>query len=62
MKQLKDEEASKLINEEDIKASAVEAAEQNGIVFLDEIDKVCRRARPVVRMCLVKGFSAIYCH
>ncbi|MDA7825854.1 ATP-dependent protease ATPase subunit HslU [Porticoccaceae bacterium] len=43
MKQLKDEEASKLINEEDIKASAVEAAEQNGIVFLDEIDKVCRR-------------------
>ena len=43
MKQLKDEEASKLINEEDIKTSAVEAAEQNGIVFLDEIDKVCRR-------------------
>jgi ATP-dependent HslUV protease ATP-binding subunit HslU len=43
MKQLKDDEASKLINEEDIKASAVEAAEQNGIVFLDEIDKVCRR-------------------
>ena len=43
MKQLKDVEASKLINEEEIKASAVEAAEQNGIVFLDEIDKVCRR-------------------
>ena len=43
MKQLKDEEASKLINEEEIKISAVEAAEQNGIVFLDEIDKVCRR-------------------
>ena len=43
MKLLKDEEASKLINEEDIKTSAVEAAEQNGIVFLDEIDKVCRR-------------------
>ena len=43
MKQLKDLEASKLINEEEIKASAVEAAEQNGIVFLDEIDKVCRR-------------------
>lgn len=43
IKQLKDEEAAKLINEEDIKASAVEAAEQNGIVFLDEIDKVCRR-------------------
>lgn len=43
MKQLKDDEASKLINEEEIKISAVEAAEQNGIVFLDEIDKVCRR-------------------
>ena len=43
MKQLKEEEASKLINEEEIKISAVEAAEQNGIVFLDEIDKVCRR-------------------
>ena len=43
MKQLKDEEAAKLINEEEIKANAVEAAEENGIVFLDEIDKVCRR-------------------
>lgn len=40
LKQLKDEEAGKLVNEEKIKASAVEAAEQNGIVFLDEIDKV----------------------
>jgi ATP-dependent HslUV protease ATP-binding subunit HslU len=43
MKQLKDEEAGKLVNDEKIKSSAVEAAEQNGIVFLDEIDKVCRR-------------------
>jgi len=43
MKQLKDEEAGKLVNEEKIKTNAVEAAEQNGIVFLDEIDKVCRR-------------------
>ena len=43
LKQLKDEEAAKLVNEEEIKAGAVEAAEQNGIVFLDEIDKVCRR-------------------
>ena len=43
MKHLKEEEASKLINEEEIKAIAVSAAEQNGIVFLDEIDKVCRR-------------------
>ena len=43
LKQLKDEEAAKLINEEEIKTTAVTAAEQNGIVFLDEIDKVCRR-------------------
>ena len=43
MKHLKEEEAAKLINEEEIKAIAVSAAEQNGIVFLDEIDKVCRR-------------------
>jgi ATP-dependent HslUV protease ATP-binding subunit HslU len=43
LKNLKEEEAAKLINEEEIKASAVNAAEQNGIVFLDEIDKVCRR-------------------
>ena len=43
LKSLKEEEAAKLINEEEIKAAAVSAAEQNGIVFLDEIDKVCRR-------------------
>ena len=43
LKHLKDEEAAKLVNEEEIKAGALEAAEQNGIVFLDEIDKVCRR-------------------
>jgi ATP-dependent HslUV protease ATP-binding subunit HslU len=43
MKNLKEEEAAKLINEEEIKANALHAAEQNGIIFLDEIDKVCRR-------------------
>ena len=43
LKHLKEEEAAKLVNEEDIKTIAMEAAEQNGIVFLDEIDKVCRR-------------------
>jgi ATP-dependent HslUV protease ATP-binding subunit HslU len=43
LKNLKEEEAAKLINEDEIKAAAVSAAEQNGIVFLDEIDKVCRR-------------------
>lgn len=43
-KVLIDEEAAKLINEEEIKASAVEAVEQNGIVFLDELDKVASRS------------------
>jgi len=42
-KVVKDEEAAKLINEEEIKNRAVEAAEQTGIVFIDEIDKVTNR-------------------
>lgn len=44
MKFLREEEASKLINDDDIKLRAIEAVEQNGIVFIDEIDKVARRA------------------
>lgn len=44
LKKLRDEEAAKLINEDEIKARALQAVEQNGIVFLDEIDKVAKRA------------------
>ena len=44
MKILADEEAGKLINEEDVKLEAVRNVEQNGIVFLDEIDKIASRA------------------
>jgi len=38
-----DEEAAKMLHEEELRASAVRNAEQNGIVFLDEVDKICRR-------------------
>ncbi len=41
---LHEEEAAKLINEEDIKIRAIESVEQNGIVFIDELDKVARRS------------------
>jgi ATP-dependent HslUV protease ATP-binding subunit HslU len=43
-KLLAEEEAAKMINEEEMRARAVQNAEQNGIVFIDEIDKVCRRS------------------
>ncbi|MFK7942169.1 MAG: ATP-dependent protease ATPase subunit HslU [Paracoccaceae bacterium] len=43
-KMLIDEEADKLIDQETITREAINAVEQNGIVFLDEIDKVCARA------------------
>ncbi|MCO4787447.1 MAG: ATP-dependent protease ATPase subunit HslU, partial [Marinomonas atlantica] len=39
-----EEEADKLINEEDLKAQVIEAVEQNGIVFLDEVDKITHRS------------------
>jgi ATP-dependent HslUV protease ATP-binding subunit HslU len=44
MKLLADEEAARLVNDEEIKTAAVAAAEQNGIVFLDEIDKIATRS------------------
>lgn len=42
-KQLVEDEAAKLVNQEDLKEQAIELVEQNGIVFLDEIDKICKR-------------------
>ncbi|MBN1239288.1 MAG: ATP-dependent protease ATPase subunit HslU [Gammaproteobacteria bacterium] len=47
LKLLKDEEAARMINEEDIKLQALRSVEENGIVFVDEIDKVARRSESV---------------
>jgi len=44
MRLLVDEEAAKLLNEDEIRAQAITSAEQNGIVFIDEIDKVATRS------------------
>ncbi|MEW6999658.1 ATP-dependent protease ATPase subunit HslU [Colwelliaceae bacterium BS250] len=43
LKAMQEEEASKLVNQDELKEKAIEAVEQNGIVFIDEIDKICKR-------------------
>jgi ATP-dependent HslUV protease ATP-binding subunit HslU len=44
LRQLTEEEAAKLVNDDDLKAKALASAEQNGIVFIDEIDKITARS------------------
>jgi ATP-dependent HslUV protease ATP-binding subunit HslU len=44
LRRVREEEAARLVNEDEVRAKAVEAVEQTGIVFLDELDKVAKRA------------------
>ena len=44
MRRVTDEEAAKLVNEDELRSAAIEAVEQTGIVFIDEMDKIAKRA------------------
>ena len=54
LKLLVEDEAGRMINEEELKVRALHNAEQNGIVFIDEIDKVSRRGETDRRGCLTR--------
>ena len=58
MKLLTEEEAAKLVNDEDLKARALANVEQNGIVFLDEIDKITVARRDARRRRFAPGRAA----
>ena len=61
LKTVKDEEAAKLIDEEEIKNRAVEAAEQTGIVFMTRLTKSPTSTTAAAPASLAKGFSVTYC-
>src|SRR5450830_287212 len=61
LKLLVEEEAAKLVNEEEIRTQALHMLEQNGIVFIDEIDKVTSRAEGREPRYRVRAYSAICC-
>ena len=58
MRLLIDEEAAKLVNEDEIRTHAIHNAEQNGIVFIDEIDKVATAQRSPGQRRLAPGRAA----
>jgi ATP-dependent HslUV protease ATP-binding subunit HslU len=61
MKLLVDEEAAKLVNEDEMKQKAIQNVEQNGIVFLDEIDKIASRSEAAAPTSRAPACSATCC-